>query len=137
MTRKQIADLTQEEIDGLTDEEFVRVARGQDPGPASKVDLSAGRTPERDVAEIERRLLQRSGPTADLSGGRPAGREPSDEELLQGKRDLLDGTHARRVSQRRAIESQAEDLGWSLRARRRGEIISHDHEALLRELGIV
>ena len=135
MTRKRITDMTERELDALTNEEFLRVARGQDLGPARKrTDLAS--TPEREEALILSRLLQQSGMTADLSGD-PIGRVLTDEELLRGKRELLDGTQARRLVQRRAIEQQAERLGWSLRAYRAGEVIPSDDAEQLRELGML
>ena len=127
---------SEEELSRLDDVQFARALRGQNPGPASeRADLSATRTPEAEEAEIKRRLLRRSG-LADLSGG-PAGRELSDEEMLRGLQARRDGKETQQVGLRRAVERQAEDLGWSLRSHRSGEVIPDDHREQLTDLGFL
>ena len=134
--RRDVGQFTEAGLARMDDRQFVAALRGR-PIPESWAELSTRSTgPEAEDAKILARLLRRSGLAhADFAQG--SGGEPSDEEILHGLQEQRDGTHARRLAQRRTVEQQAERLGWSLRAHRSGEIIPSDDEEQLRELGML
>ena len=136
MTKKQIADMTERELAALTDEEFLCVARGQDPAASSKVDLSTGKSPEHEVAEIEAALLQRSGATLANFSTNTAD-EATDLDMLRGLQDSRNGSADARRTQRAAYRAQAEELWYWLREHRAGHVIGSDLEDTLRELAFI